>query len=191
MSQMYYYALKEDYIEAIKQYEKKVGGLKYVLYGHQYSLEPVVYNSIEEIPGIGTRWYGYKEGLGEGGRMYGIFFKDNDISMRKIDLYNGETKYCLANLQDCVLFYNEGGIDLVEKDVVRKSYITDVYPKKHAKKLFAGLKRAFLKNMQQLFKGQSVYIGNSLIKNKGKYIITDYRKDAVEYHIDISHLEVK
>ena len=50
---IYFYALKEDFLENIKELENKLGGLKYAKHITYKEPKIKVYNSIEELCNIG------------------------------------------------------------------------------------------------------------------------------------------
>ena len=49
---MYFYALKEDFIESIQELEKKMGGLQYINDLSYKEPKFEIYNSIVELPDI-------------------------------------------------------------------------------------------------------------------------------------------
>ena len=51
---MYFYALKEDFIESIQELEKKMGGLLYIKALPYKEPKFEIYDSIVELPDIGT-----------------------------------------------------------------------------------------------------------------------------------------
>ena len=181
---LYFYALKEDIIDRIRELEEKLGGLQYV-YSRVYK-EPKlkIYNSIDEIPDIGVV-KPYRD-------RYMIALKSDRFSIETVELseeireVEGDYNYFAKDEKGGVYFV-PSGIYKGTEDCVIKGEINTVSEDETRQTIFKELKKSLLKNMMLTRKGDITYVGKSIIKNKEKYRLLYGEIDSnPDYELDIS-----
>ncbi|MDO4691231.1 MAG: hypothetical protein Q4A58_08060 [Fusobacterium sp.] len=174
---LYFRALKEDFIESIKEVEKKLGGLQYVLDTIYEESKLKIYNSIEELPNIGTV-KSYRD-------IYMIGLKKEEFYCREIELIAGGISYRVGDEKGILQFIPSGVYE--GTNCVIRGELSTVAETESRQLIFKELKKAMLKNM--MIAGGGVYIGKSIIKNKEKYRLPyGSPSSPPEYDLDISDL---
>ena len=156
----YFYALKDDFITKFKEIEEKLGGMVYAR--HTIYKEPKIeiYNSIDEIPNLGII---KNNSIG----TYFIALKNENFSYREVEQISGGINYFIDDkngflkFKPSSIYENTNCIIMGELSTVSKGDTR--------KRMFKELKKSMIKNMMLPTKGSGVYIGKSLIENKGKY----------------------
>lgn len=181
---LYFYALKEDIIDRIRELEEKLGGLQYV-YSRVYK-EPKlkIYNSIDEMPDIGVV-KPYRD-------RYMIALKSDRFSIETVELseeireVEGDYNYFAKDEKGGVYFV-PSGIYKGTEDCVIKGEINTVSEDETRQTIFKELKKSLLKNMMLTRKGDITYVGKSIIENKEKYrLLYGGIKSNPDYDLDIS-----
>ena len=158
---LYFYMLKDDLIESFKRVEEKLGGLQYVV--HTFYDEPKfeIFDSIEKITDIGlitpieTHYY--------------IALKNEEFSMRKVELLSGGYSYHIEDKQGFLQFFPSGIFE--NSNCIKRGEINTISESDSRLMLFKELKKSILKNSMKINRGISTYVGKSIIENKEKYRI--------------------
>ena len=185
---MYFYALKEDFLENIKELEKKLGGLQYIKASTYKVPEFEVYNSIEDLTDIGIIKSGTINGIFHTQWRYFVISKDDEFEYDKIKQNSGGFHYFIKNTKGTIIFKPSGLYD--HTNCVIKGEITTISKDEKAQLLFKNFKKSLLKNMMLPKKGASDYVGKSLIENKEKYRLAyGMPWSDPEWDYDISNIE--
>lgn len=176
---VYFYMLKDDLIESFKRVEEKLGGLQYVI--HTIYKEPKfeIFDSIEKITDIGL--------ITPIEPNYYIALKNEEFSMKKVELLSGGYSYHIEDKQGSLQFFPSGIFE--NSNCIKRGEINTVAESDSRLMLFKELKKSILKNSMKINRGISTYVGKSLIENKEKYRIP-YGSPASppEYDFDISNI---
>ena len=163
---MYFYALKEDFIESIQELEKKMGGFQYINDLSYKEPKFEIYNSIVELPDIGTIRMGTYDEIFYDQWRYFVLKKGEEFEYEEVKLNKGGFHYFIENTKGTIIFKPSGLY--YETNCVINGEITTISEEESAQVLFKEFKKALLKKMQ-LPKGGTLYVGKSLIENKEKY----------------------
>ena len=101
---MYFYALKEDFLENIKELEKKFGGLQYIKAGIYKSNNFEIYDSIEDLPDIGTIRQNTINGIYYEQWRYFVIFKGEEFEYEKRKNEKGEYNHSILNTKGTIIF---------------------------------------------------------------------------------------
>ena len=158
---LYFYMLKDDLIESFKRVEEKLGGLQYVIHTIYKEAKFEIFDSIEKITDIGlitpieTHYY--------------IALKNEEFSMRKVELLSGGYSYHIEDKQGFLQFFPSGIFE--NSNCIKRGEINTVAETDSRLMLFKELKKSILKNSMKINRGISTYVGKSIIENKEKYRI--------------------
>ncbi|KDE61294.1 hypothetical protein FUSO5_12040, partial [Fusobacterium necrophorum BFTR-1] len=125
-----------------------------------------IYDSIVELPDIGTIRMGTYDGVFYDQWRYFVLKKGEEFEYEEVKLNKGGFHYFIENTKGTVIFKPSGLY--YETNCVIKGNITTISEEESAQVLFKEFKKALLKKMQ-LPKGGTLYVGKSLIENKEKY----------------------
>jgi len=165
--QTHFYALKEDFIENIKELEEKLGGLQYIKDDFYYDIPKFeIYDTIENLTNIGTVREGTYDGNFHSQWRYFVLRKGEEFEYKEVQLLDGRYRYDLKNTKGTIIFEPSGLY--YDTNCVIKGHIATVSEDERSQFLFKEFKKALLKKMQ-LPKFGTLYVGKSLIENKGKY----------------------
>lgn len=187
----YFFALKEDYIEAIKEVEKKLGGLQYVKHITYKEPKLEIFHSIEDLTNIGTIRVGTVDGIFHEKWMYYIAKKEDEIGYETIKLVKGGYNY-FAEDPKGILKFEPSGLYFGSNCIVRGELST-VAEDESKHEIFKELKKAMMKNMR-LPKGRTNYVGKSILQNKEKYRLVyggPYSDPTADYNIGALEWEEK
>lgn len=158
---LYFYMLKDDLIESFKRVEEKLGGLQYVIHTIYKEAKFEIFDSIEKITDIGlitpieTHYY--------------IALKNEEFSMRKVELLSGGYSYHIEDKQGFLQFFPSGIFE--NSNCIKRGEINTISESDSRLMLFKELKKSILKNSMKINRGISTYVGKSIIENKEKYRI--------------------
>ena len=105
---MYFYALKEDFLENIKELEKKFGGLQYIKALSYKKPEFEIYDSIEDLTDIGTIRQNTINGIYYEQWRYFVIFKGEEFEYREVKLNTGGFHYFIKNTKGTIIFKPSG-----------------------------------------------------------------------------------
>ena len=166
---MYFYALKEDFLDNIKELEKKFGGLQYI--------KALSYKK----PEFGIYYEQWR---------YFVIFKGEEFEYEEVKLNAGGFHYFIENTKGTIIFKPSGLY--TDTNCAIRGEITTISEDEKAQLLFKEFKKALLKNMMLPKKGASDYVGKSLIENKEKYRLAyGMPWSDPEWDYDISDVEWK
>lgn len=180
----YFFALREDYIEAIKEVEEKLGGLRYVRDRIYDEPKLEIYDSIEKILEIGE----IEKDRSRTSKMYLIAKKGEEFFAREIKLSKGGYSYRAEDPKGYLVF-TPGGL-YVGTDCIASGELSTVAEDESRQEIFKEMKKAMGKYMM-LLKEEGIYIGKSLIENKGRYRLIDGAPEYADEGYDISSLDWK
>ena len=187
---MYFYALKEDFLENIKELEKKFGGLQYIKDLSYKKPEFEIYDSIEDLTDIGTIRQNTINGIYYEQWRYFVIFKGEEFEYEEVKLNAGGFHYFIENTKGTIIFKPSGLY--ADKNCAIRGEITTISEDEKAQLLFKEFKKALLKSMMLPRKGASDYVGKSLIENKEKYRLAyGMPWSDPEWDYDISDVEWK
>lgn len=158
---LYFYMLKDDLIKSFKRVEEKLGGLQYVIHTIYKEAKFEIFDSIEKITDIGlitpieTHYY--------------IALKNEEFSMRKVELLSGGYSYHIEDKQGFLQFFPSGIFE--NSNCIKRGEINTISESDSRLMLFKELKKSILKNSMKINRGISTYVGKSIIENKEKYRI--------------------
>ncbi|AVQ20529.1 hypothetical protein C4N15_02295 [Fusobacterium necrophorum subsp. funduliforme] len=180
----YFFALREDYIEAIKEVEEKLGGLRYVR--HMIYKEPKfqIYDSIEKIPHICLGEL--EKGDLNTSKRYFIAKKEEEFLCEIVNLQKGGHSYLPEDPKGYLVF-TPGGL-YVGTDCIASGELSTVAEDESRQEIFKEMKKAMGKYMM-LLKEEGIYVGKSLIENKGRYRLIDGAPEYADEGYDISSLD--
>lgn len=165
--QTHFYALKEDFIENIKELEERLGGLQYIKDDFYYDIPKFeIYDTIENLTNIGTVREGTYDGNFHSQWRYFVLRKGEEFEYKEVQLLDGRYRYDLKNTKGTIIFEPSGLY--YDINCVIKGHIATVSEDERSQFLFKEFKKALLKKMQ-LPKFGTLYVGKSLIENKEKY----------------------
>ncbi|RRD37924.1 hypothetical protein EII29_10950 [Leptotrichia sp. OH3620_COT-345] len=181
---MYFYALKEDFMESIKELEKKMEGLLYIKDEIVYDKsEFKIYESIEELPDIGKIRMGTFDDVFYDQWRYFVIKKGEEFEYEEFKMKSGKYRYDLINTKGTIIFKPSG--IYVDTNCVIKGEITTISEEVSAQLLFKEFKKALLKNMVNVAGG--MYVGKSVIENKERYrLVYGSPQSPKEYDLDLS-----
>lgn len=162
----YFFALKEDYIDAIKEVEKKLGGLQYVKHISYKEPKLEIYHSIEELTNIGTIREGTIDGVFHKKWIYYIAKKEDEILYETVKLIDGGYHYYADDPKGILKFQPSGQYH--DSNCVVMGELSTAAEDESKHEIFKELKKAMMKNMR-LPKGKTDYVGKSILQNKGEY----------------------
>ena len=162
---MYFYALKEDFLENIKELEKKFGGLQYIKAGIYKSNNFEIYDSIEDLPDIGTIRQNTINGVFYSQWRYFVIFKGEEFEYEKRKNEKGEYNHSILNTKGTIIFKPSGLY--ADTNCVIRGDITTISEDEKAQLLFKEFKKALLKSM--MYVGGGIHVGKEVIENKEKY----------------------
>jgi hypothetical protein len=162
---MYFYALKEDFLENIKELEKKFGGLQYIKAGIYKSNNFEIYDSIEDLPDIGTIRQNTINGIYYEQWRYFVIFKGEEFEYEKRKNEKGEYNHSILNTKGTIIFKPSGLY--ADTNCVIRGDITTISEDEKAQLLFKEFKKALLKSM--MYVGGGIHVGKEVIENKEKY----------------------
>ena len=105
---MYFYALKEDFLDNIKELEKKFGGLQYIKALSYKKPEFEIYNSIEDLTDIGTIRQNTINGIYYEQWRYFVIFKGEEFEYEEVKLNAGGFHYFIENTKGTIIFKPSG-----------------------------------------------------------------------------------
>ena len=162
---MYFYALKEDFLENIKELEKKFGGLQYIKAGIYKSNNFEIYDSIEDLPDIGTIRQNTINGIYYEQWRYFVIFKGEEFEYEKRKNEKGEYNHSILNTKGTIIFKPSGLY--ADTNCVIRGDITTISEDEKAQLLFKEFKKALLKSV--MYVGGGIHVGKEVIENKEKY----------------------
>ena len=162
---MYFYALKEDFLENIKELEKKFGGLQYIKAGIYKSNNFEIYDSIEDLPDIGIIRQNTINGIYYEQWRYFVIFKGEEFEYEKRKNEKGEYNHSILNTKGTIIFKPSGLY--ADTNCVIRGDITTISEDEKAQLLFKEFKKALLKSM--MYVGGGIHVGKEVIENKEKY----------------------
>lgn len=162
---MYFYALKEDFLENIKELEKKFGGLQYIKAGIYKSNNFEIYDSIEDLPDIGTIRQNTINGIYYEQWRYFVIFKGEEFEYEKRKNEKGEYNHSILNTKGTIIFKPSGLY--ADTNCAIRGEITTISEDEKAQLLFKEFKKALLKSM--MYVGGGIHVGKEVIENKEKY----------------------
>ena len=162
---MYFYALKEDFLENIKELEKKFGGLQYIKAGIYKSNNFEIYDSIEDLPDIGTIRQNTINGIYYEQWRYFVIFKGEEFEYEKRKNEKGEYNHSILNTKGTIIFKPSGLY--ADTNCAIRGDITTISEDEKAQLLFKEFKKALLKSM--MYVGGGIHVGKEVIENKEKY----------------------
>ena len=183
---IYFYALKEDFLENIKELENKLGGLKYAKHITYKEPKIKVYNSIEELCNIGK----IIEDKNNSQWIYFIAKKEEEFSIEKIERLKGGYNYYVEDEKGFLKFQPSG--IYIGTNCIIKGELSTVSEDNSRQNIFKEMKKALLKNMMLPWKNAPEYVGKSVIENKEKYRLPYAKPESdPEWDYDISDVEWK
>ena len=162
---MYFYALKEDFLENIKELEKKFGGLQYIKDISYKKPEFEIYDSIEDLTDIGTIRQNTINGIYYEQWRYFVIFKGEEFEYEEVKLNAGGFHYFIENTKGTIIFKPSGLY--ADTNCVIRGDITTISEDEKAQLLFKEFKKALLKSM--MYVGGGIHVGKEVIENKEKY----------------------
>ena len=187
---MYFYALKEDFLDNIKELEEKFGGLLYIKALSYKKPEFEIYDSIEDSTDIGTIRQNTINGIYYEQWRYFVIFKGEEFEYEEVKLNAGGFHYFIENTKGTIIFKPSGLY--ADTNCAIRGEITTISEDEKAQLLFKEFKKALLKNTMLPRKGASDYVGKSLIENKEKYRLAyGMPWSDPEWDYDISDVEWK
>lgn len=187
---MYFYALKEDFLDNIKELEGKFGGLQYIKALSYKKPEFEIYDSIEDLTDIGTIRQNTINGIYYEQWRYFVIFKGEEFEYEEVKLNAGGFHYFIENTKGTIIFKPSGLY--ADTNCAIRGEITTISEDEKAQLLFKEFKKALLKNMMLPRKGASDYVGKSLIEKKEKYRLAyGMPWSDPEWDYDISDVEWK
>ena len=173
---MYFYALKEDFLDNIKELEEKFGGLQYIKALSYKKPEFEIYDSIENLTDIGTIRQNTINGIYYEQWRYFVIFKGEKFEYEEVKLNAGGFHYFIENTKGTIIFKPSGLY--ADTNCAIRGEITTISEDEKAQMLPR--------------KGDSDYVGKSLIENKEKYRLAyGMPWSDPEWDYDISDVEWK
>ena len=185
--QTHFYALKEDFIENIKELEERLEGLQYIKDDFYYGIPKFeIYDTIENLTNIGTVREGTYDGNFHSQWRYFVLRKGEEFEYKEVQLLDGRYRYDLKNTKGTIIFEPSGLY--YDTNCVIKGHIATVSEDERSQFLFKEFKKALLKKMQ-LPKFGTLYVGKSLIENKEKYrLVYGSPNSPIDADYDISDM---
>ena len=146
--QTHFYALKEDFIENIKELEEKLGGLQYIKDDFYYDISKFEkYDTIENLTNIGTVREGTYDGNFHSQWRYFVLRKGEEFEYKEVQLLDGRYRYDLKNTKGTIIFEPSGLY--YDTNCVIKGHIATVSEDERSQFLFKEFKKALLKKMPE------------------------------------------